>query len=75
MIRNYGEKLITWYVRNKRHLPWRNTKDLYKTWLSEIILQQTRVNQGITYYNRFADAYPNIFLLAGTGPIIIVQTT
>ncbi len=65
MNRDFGEKLTTWYVRNKRYLPWRNTHDPYKIWLSEIILQQTRVNQGITYYNRFAKDYPNIFLLAG----------
>jgi len=65
MNRDFGEKLTTWYVRNKRHLPWRNTHDPYKIWLSEIILQQTRVNQGVTYYNRFAEAYPNIFVLAG----------
>lgn len=65
MNRVFGEKLTTWYVQNKRHLPWRNTKDPYKIWLSEIILQQTRVNHGITYYDRFADTYPNIFLLAG----------
>ncbi len=64
MNRDFGEKLTTWYVRNKRHLPWRNTHDPYKIWLSEIILQQTRVNQGVTYYNRFAEAYPNIFVLA-----------
>ncbi len=64
MNRDFGEKLTTWYVQNKRHLPWRNIHDPYKIWLSEIILQQTRVNQGITYYNRFVETYPNIFLLA-----------
>ncbi len=61
---NFGKKITTWYVQNQRHLPWRNTHDPYKIWLSEIILQQTRVNQGITYYHRFAEDYPNIFLLA-----------
>lgn len=64
MNRDFGEKLIVWYARNKRHLPWRNIRNPYKIWLSEIILQQTRVNQGITYYSRFVNTYPNIFLLA-----------
>jgi len=59
MNRDFGEKLITCYAQNKRHLPWRNTQDPYKIWLSEIILQQTKVNQGITYYYRFTEAYPD----------------
>ena len=45
-----GNKLINWYQENKRELPWRNTTDPYKIWLSEIILQQTRVQQGLPYY-------------------------
>jgi len=64
MNKDFGEKLTTWYAQNKRHLPWRNTHNPYKIWLSEIILQQTRINQGITYYNRFVKTYPDIFLLA-----------
>jgi len=49
---------------NKRALPWRSTKDPYKIWISEIILQQTRVSQGLNYYNSFIKSYPNIKLLA-----------
>jgi A/G-specific adenine glycosylase len=64
MNRDFGEKLTTWYAQNRRNLPWRNTHDPYKIWLSEIILQQTRVNQGVVYYNQFVRSYPNIFLLA-----------
>ncbi len=64
MNRNFGEKLTVWYAKNKRHLPWRNTQDPYKIWLSEIILQQTRVNQGLSYYQRFVEAWPDIFSLA-----------
>jgi len=64
MNRDFGEKLTTWYAQNRRNLPWRNTTDPYKIWLSEIILQQTRVNQGFAYYNHFVHSYPNIFLLA-----------
>ncbi len=50
---DFGEKLTTWYAQNKRYLPWRNTRNPYNIWLSEIILQQTRVYQGMAYYHRF----------------------
>jgi A/G-specific adenine glycosylase len=53
-------QLISWYQQNKRDLPWRNTTDAYLIWLSEIILQQTRVEQGMPYYYRFAEKYPTI---------------
>lgn len=56
--------LITWYKSNARDLPWRNTRDPYKIWLSEIILQQTRVNQGLPYYLNFIKNYPTIKSLA-----------
>ena len=56
--------LLTWYQHNGRDLPWRRTKDPYKIWLSEIILQQTRVEQGMDYYLRFIKAYPTVELLA-----------
>lgn len=56
--------LINWYEKNKRDLPWRNTNDPYLIWLSEIILQQTRVDQGMSYYLRFAAKYPDIKKLA-----------
>lgn len=57
--------LITdWYRQNKRDLPWRETNDAYKIWLSEIMLQQTRVDQGMSYYYRFTENYPEITDLA-----------
>lgn len=57
--------LITdWYRQNKRALPWRSTKDPYSIWLSEIILQQTRVDQGTTYYQKFLKNYPTVIHLA-----------
>ncbi len=55
---------IDWYRQNKRDLPWRNTKNPYKIWLSEIILQQTRVDQGMNYYLKFIRNYPTVFDLA-----------
>ena len=57
-------KIIEWYHKNRRDLPWRNIKNPYLIWLSEIILQQTRVNQGLQYYKNFCHRYPNIENLA-----------
>lgn len=56
--------LIDWYEDHKRDLPWRHTTDPYKIWLSEIILQQTRVVQGMSYYNKFVNYYPTVSDLA-----------
>jgi len=57
---NFSEEIIEWYKENKRELPWRNTDDPYIIWLSEIIMQQTRVEQGTPYFNRFAEKYPSV---------------
>ena len=56
--------LIYWYNNNKRQLPFRLTKDPYKIWISEIILQQTQVNQGLPYYIKFIKNFPNFSILA-----------
>jgi len=56
--------IIKWYKKYKRDLPWRKTKDPYKIWVSEIILQQTRVNQGYNYYLEFINKFPDINALA-----------
>lgn len=56
--------LISWYSINKRNLPWRNTKNPYYIWLSEIILQQTQIKQGLPYYEAFIAQYPTVFDLA-----------
>ncbi len=60
----FAEGLIDWYKTNKRELPWREEKDPYKIWLSEIILQQTQVKQGLGYYQRFIERFPNVKKLA-----------
>src|SRR5258708_6034319 len=60
----FGDIIIGWYNKNKRDLPWRGIKDPYKIWLSEIILQQTRVEQGLPYYLKFISAFPTVFDLA-----------
>jgi len=61
---NISGALISWYKQHKRDLPWRQTTDPYLIWLSEIILQQTRVDQGLPYYHQFADTFPKICNLA-----------
>ena len=60
----FSNSLVRWYLQNKRDLPWRNTINPYPIWLSEIILQQTRVAQGLPYFNAFIDAFPTVFDLA-----------
>lgn len=57
-------RLLSWYKENKRNLPWRNTSNPYYIWLSEIILQQTRVEQGLPYYHSFVTAFPTLKDLA-----------
>jgi len=61
---DFKNKLIYWYSINKRELPWRETNNPYYIWLSEIILQQTQVRQGLPYYEAFVRKYPTIFDLA-----------
>lgn len=61
---DFSQKLIAWYHRHYRDLPWRRTRDPYKIWLSEIILQQTRVIQGMPYYFNFVEKYPTVQDLA-----------
>lgn len=62
---NHLSSLITeWYLKNKRDLPWRNITDPYKIWISEVILQQTRVNQGLNYYERIVERFPDVKSLA-----------
>ncbi|WP_375447878.1 A/G-specific adenine glycosylase [uncultured Fibrella sp.] len=60
----FAPTLEAWYARHRRDLPWRNTTDPYQIWLSEVILQQTRVAQGLPYYLRFTETYPTLPELA-----------
>lgn len=60
----FADTLHGWYDENRRDLPWRGEKDPYKIWISEIILQQTRVKQGWDYYIRFIDTFPDIQTLS-----------
>ena len=61
---NWTEKLLLWYREHKRDFPWRKAKVPYRVWLSEVILQQTRVEQGLPYYEKFVQTYPTVKALA-----------
>ena len=61
---HFLQPLYEWYTQNQRNLPWRETSDPYKIWISEIILQQTKVDQGISYYLRFIQKFPTVRDLA-----------
>lgn len=61
---SFSHKILAWYGEHQRDLPWRKTRDPYKVWLSEIMLQQTRVAQGMPYYHRFLEAFPTVRDLA-----------
>ncbi|MBS1608825.1 MAG: A/G-specific adenine glycosylase [Bacteroidetes bacterium] len=62
----FAPALLKWHLsENKRQMPWKGEKDPYKIWLSEIILQQTRVEQGLNYYKNFINTFPDINQLAG----------
>ncbi|MDP2068449.1 MAG: A/G-specific adenine glycosylase [Lutibacter sp.] len=60
----FSKQLTYWYLHNKRNLPWRATTNPYTIWLSEIILQQTRVDQGMSYYFKFIENFPTVYDLA-----------
>ena len=64
MMSRFANILISWYDKNKRDLPWRHTRNPYLIWISEIILQQTRVAQGYDYYQRFVQRFPDVYTLA-----------
>ncbi|MEZ4773161.1 MAG: A/G-specific adenine glycosylase [Bacteroidia bacterium] len=61
---NFGLYVVDWYESNGRNLPWRETRDPYKIWISEVILQQTRIIQGMGYYQRFIRRFPDVTTLA-----------
>ena len=61
---NFAATLLQWFKNNGRSLPWRETKDAYAIWLSEVILQQTRIVQGMSYWERFMAQWPTVNDLA-----------
>ena len=69
----FSNTLIYWYLQNKRDLPWRKTKNPYFIWLSEIMLQQTRVAQGLDYYLKFTSNFPTVFDLANADESTVLK--
>lgn len=69
-----SQNLINWYSREKRNLPWRQSKNPYRIWLSEIILQQTRVAQGLPYFEKFTHEYPTVHDLANADESRVLRT-
>lgn len=61
---NFTSSVLNWYAEHKRPMPWRETGDPYKIWISEIMLQQTRVDQAWPYFERFISEFPTVFDLA-----------
>jgi len=68
-----SSQLIDWFELHKRDLPWRGINDPYKIWISEIILQQTRVNQGWDYYTRFIERFPDVKTLADAEEVEVLK--
>jgi A/G-specific adenine glycosylase len=69
----WARRVADWYVRRRRDLPWRRTRDPYAVWLSEIMLQQTQVKTVIPYFERFLAAYPTIEELAAADPVEVLD--
>ena len=61
---NFAATLLQWFKNNGRSLPWRDTNDAYAIWLSEVILQQTRITQGLSYWQHFMEQWPTVNELA-----------
>ena len=69
----FYQHIINWYTDHKRDLPWRNTRNPYKIWLSEIMLQQTRVEQGLPYYNKFVNKFPTVHHLSAASEDLVMK--
>ena len=71
---NFANTVLTWYNNNKEDFPWRMTKDPYKIWVSEIMLQQTQVQTVIPYYKKWINKFPTIFDVANASDDILFKT-
>ena len=70
----FSKLILNWYKNNKRDLPWRKTKDPYKIWVSEIILQQTQISQGTKYYFNFIKKFPDLKTLSQSTESDVLKT-
>lgn len=68
-----ASRLLEWYGREGRDLPWRRTRDPYRIWISEVILQQTRVAQGMSYYHRFLELFLDVAALASAPEDLVLK--
>ncbi|WP_067728747.1 A/G-specific adenine glycosylase [Oceanobacillus damuensis] len=73
-ISQFQDDLLNWYEKTKRDLPWRKERDPYKIWVSEIMLQQTKVDTVIPYFNRFIEKYPTVYDLAAADQQDVLKT-
>ena len=71
---NFSKKISHWYIQHHRQLPWRETSDPYRIWISEIILQQTQVKQGLDYYFKFIENFPDLKALATAAEQNVLKT-
>lgn len=72
-VNSFGKHIVNWYLGVKRPLPWRETNNPYAIWVSEIILQQTRVEQGLPFYHKFLENFPTVFLLADASEMEVLK--
>src|SRR5690625_7175071 len=72
-IEAFQNDLLNWYNINKRDLPWRQTNDPYKIWVSEVMLQQTQVKTVIPYYERFMEKFPTVYDLAAADEQLVLK--
>ena len=70
---SFNSTIASWYSENKRDLPWRSSRAPYNIWLSEIILQQTQIKQGLPYYEKFISNFPTIYDLASAPEIEVLK--
>ncbi|ACU02355.1 A/G-specific adenine glycosylase [Pedobacter heparinus] len=70
---SFQSEIVNWYLNHKRDLPWRGTTDAYIIWLSEVILQQTRVDQGLPYFNNFLQNYPTVLDFASASETQVLK--
>lgn len=70
---NFNQIISEWYTDNRRLLPWRETRQPYPIWVSEVILQQTRVDQGLAYYHRFLEKFPTVIHLAHSSEELVLS--
>ena len=64
---NIGTLITKWFEQSGRDLPWRDTRNPYQIWIAEVILQQTRIEQGVGYFYRFVEQFPDVATLAACG--------